>query len=367
MKILCMYLPQYHEIEENNEWWGEGYTEWTATKNAFPLFRGHEQPKVPLNENYYDLSDESADTWKWQAELAKRYNIYGFCVYHYWFKGKQLLQKPLEILLNNPQIDINYCICWANESWTRTWYGLEKEVLMKQEYGNRSDWKEHFIYLLKFFKDKRYIKVNNKPMLNIYRSSDINKLEEMLDFWNELAVENGFDGIYIVSANNNGELEKRENLIDAYYNFEPGYTLKHKLNMLQKLKYNINVLLRQETNRILKVKLLERIIDAKKINQMMLKRIENTTKPVFKGAYVMWDNTPRRSYKGLVYKNTSPDLLYETLIKIKSTLDDDDLNFVYLNAWNEWGEGCYLEPDKNNRYKNLEAVKKAVGENEVRE
>jgi len=357
-----MYLPQYHEIEENNKWWGKGYTEWTAVKAAKPIFKGHVQPKIPLNNNYYDLTDESADTWRWQADLANTYGIYGFCVYHYWFKGKQLLHKPLEILLKHTEIEINFCICWANETWTKTWYGLEEEVLMKQEYGTKADWKIHFNYLLQFFNDKRYIKINNKPMLNIYRSSDIEKLKEMLDCWNQLATENGFDGVYIVVANNQGSIEERTDLVDAYYNFEPGYALRHKMNPLQVFKYKLSVLIRQEINRVFKHKILERIINARQINKMMLKK-ENTSKPVFRGAFPMWDNTPRRSYKGLLYKNTTSEDFYKALINIKQSITSNELNFVYINAWNEWGEGAYLEPDEENGYKYLEAVKAALHAN----
>jgi len=360
MKILCLYLPQFHEIYENNKWWGEGYTEWSVVKNAKPLYKGHYQPKIPLNKNYYDLSNESADTWKWQAELANNYGIYGFCIYHYWFKGHKLLEKPAEILLNHPEININYCMCWANETWTKTWYGLESEILIKQEYGTEDDWKNHFLYLLQFFKDKRYIKINNKPMLNIYRSHDIDGLDEMLEVWNKMAVENGFSGLYIVVANNNGQLEKRDNLIDAYYNFEPGYSLKHKMNFFQKFSYNLKIFIRQEINRIFKRRLLERIVDARQINKIMSKKIENTSKPVFRGAFPMWDNTPRRSYKGMLYKNTTPKLFYETLMNIKKNTKNDDINFVYVNAWNEWGEGAYLEPDEKNGFQYLEAIKKVV-------
>ena len=146
-----MYLPQYHEIEENNKWWEPGYTEWTAVKRAKLLDKAHKQPRVPLNDNYYDLSDETGSVWMWQANLAKEYGVYGFCIYHYWFKGKQLLEKPMEILLLHPEIDINYTICWANETWTKTWYGLETEILMKQEYGEQADWDKHFEYLCRFF------------------------------------------------------------------------------------------------------------------------------------------------------------------------------------------------------------------------
>ena len=356
-----MYLPQYHEIDENNRWWGKGYTEWTAVKRAKPLFKGHVQPKVPLNNNYYDLSDKTASTWKWQAELAVKYGVYGFCIYYYWSNGKQLLHKPLEILFDHPEIQINYCLCWANESWTRTWYGLEKEILMKQEYGSKEDWEKHFKYLLKFFKDNRYIKVNNKPMLNIYRSSDIEKLDGILDSWNKLAKKNGFDGIYIVASNNNGDLEKRDDLVDAYYNFEPGYTLKHKLSIVKKLYYSINVFIRRMINRVFKFRMVEHVIDAAKLSKIMSKRIDKTKKPVFKGAFTMWDNTPRRSYEGLIYKNTTPELFYQTLKNIGEAQVNEELDYVYVNAWNEWGEGCYLEPDTTNKYQYLEAIKKTQG------
>lgn len=152
MKVLGIYLPQYHEVKENNEWWGQGYTEWNAVKNARPLFRGHNQPRTPLNHNYYDLVKNGVETWKWQSELAKKYGVYGFCIYHYWFEGKQMLEKPMEILRDHPELDINYCICWANESWHRNWYGASKELLIEQTYGNKDAWRNHFEYLNTFFR-----------------------------------------------------------------------------------------------------------------------------------------------------------------------------------------------------------------------
>ena len=155
MRVLALYLPQYHSFKENDEWWGKGYTEWTAVGRAKPLYRGHIQPRVPLGERYYDLVKEGEETLLWQARLAREYGIYGFCFYQYWFKGKMLMEKPMEILLGHPEIDMNYCICWANETWTRTWYGLSEQVLMQQDYGEEEDWYRHFEYLLKFFKDKR--------------------------------------------------------------------------------------------------------------------------------------------------------------------------------------------------------------------
>ena len=361
MKILCLYLPQYHVIPENSNWWGEGYTEWDAVKNAKPLYRNHYQPKIPLDNNYYDLDDESANTWKWQAKLAKEYSVYGFCIYHYWFNGKQLLERPMEILLYHEEININYCICWANETWTRTWYGLEKDTLILQEYGVKKDWKIHFDYLLDFFKDPRYIKINNKPMLNIYNSSDILELKSMIEFWSELAIENGFDGIYIVACNNFDNIGKREEPIDAYYNSEPGYTFnRSRLNFLQWLNYGTKIWIKSEINKLFTTKILERKIDARKICKMINNRRETTGKIVFKGLFPMWDNSPRRGYKGTVYTNTSPKLFYDTLLKLQNKIKKDDLDFLYVNAWNEWGEGAYLEPDENNGLAYLEAIKSVL-------
>ena len=363
MKVLGLYLPQYHEIEENNKWWGDGYTEWQAVKSAKPLYNGHNQPKKPLNDNYYDLLKNGVETWKWQAYLAKKNGVYGFCIYHYWFLGKQLLQDPMEILLQNPDIDINYTICWANESWTRTWYGLESAVLMKQEYGKESEWRKHFDYLLRFFKDKRYIKINNKPMLNIYRSFDIAEFKEMLDIWNHMAIENGFDGIYIVSGNTHSQLETRVDLVDAYYNFEPGFSLKHRMRALATLSYYVRTWIKQNVNKILGKEYLERTLNVKEIYKVNWKKLKNTDKPVFPGTLPMWDNTPRKKHKGFEYKSTSPDLFYKNLINIKNSVDSNsELNFVYINAWNEWGEGAYLEPDEEYGYDYLKVVKRAVEE-----
>ena len=154
MKIIAFYLPQFHNIPENDEWWGNGFTEWTNVKKAKPIFEGHQQPKVPLNNNYYNLLDDNVKVW--QADLAKKYGVYGFCYYHYWFNGKMLLEKPMEQMLENKEVDIPFCISWANEPWTKAWVGDEKKMLIAQEYGQEEEWKEHFMYLLPFFKDERY-------------------------------------------------------------------------------------------------------------------------------------------------------------------------------------------------------------------
>ena len=163
MKIIALYLPQFHEIPENNEWWGKGFTEWTNVKTAKPSFKGQYQPRIPLNNNYYNLTDVRAQ--EWQAKLAKEYGIYGFCYYHYWFEGKMLLEKPAEIMLKNLSVDMPFCFCWANHTWLRAWADKSNRTLIKQTYGTEEDWINHFNYLLPFFKDERYIKEDGKPIM----------------------------------------------------------------------------------------------------------------------------------------------------------------------------------------------------------
>lgn len=356
MRTLCMYLPQYHTFPENDKWWGKGYTEWSAVKSAEPLFKNHLQPKVPLNKRYYDLVEDGVNTWKWQAELAKEYGVYGFCVYQYWFCGKMLMQKPLEILLEHPEIEINYSICWANETWTRTWYGLESEILMKQEYGIEKDWKNHFDYLLQFFKDERYIKIDNKPILHIYRSFDIECLPEMkkcFDIWAKAA---GFDGVCIIVGKTAGESESRDEIVDAYYTFEPGFSLKHGLSRFQIMQYNISVALKSAINRLFNKKILERVINIDWIYNAIISR--DYSENECPGIIGEWDNTPRRKHKGLIYKGSSADKFEKVLRVLKKKVEGRKYDFVYINAWNEWGEGAMLEPEETLKYSYLEVIKK---------
>lgn len=356
MKVLAMYLPQYHAIKENDEWWGEGYTEWSAVKSAVPYYKGHKEPRIPLDNNYYDLSDENASTWRWQAEIAKKNKIYGFCIYHYWFEaGKQLLEKPMEILLKHTEIDVRYCICWANETWTRTWYGLETEVLTEQKYGDKTEWKKHFDYLLPFFKDPRYIKIDNRPLINIYHTAEIPQLGEMRNYWEKLAGENGFDGIYLVSGNTNSVLDNRTELIDAYYNFEPGYTFKYKFPTYATIYYKLRTSICTFLNKMSKKKKIERRVSYDLITRSMDKKDVICDVNTFPGGFPQWDNTPRRKYKGTEFYSASPEKFRMQIQRMKEKYKDAE--FIYINAWNEWGEGCYLEPDVINMDSYLKVIK----------
>lgn len=245
MKIIAFYLPQFHNIPENDEWWGDGFTEWVNVKAAKPLFEGHQQPKVPLNDNYYNLLDDNVKIW--QAKIAKEHGVYGFCYYHYWFSGKMLLEKPMEQMLKNKAVDIPFCISWANETWTKAWVNDEKKVLILQKYGEKDEWKQHFDYLLPFFKDDRYIKENNKPLFIIYRPEVVECLNEMLDYWNQLAIENGFDGMCFAYQTINMDITNGSDTsrFDYDIEFQPSYARfdmsnqKSKLAVLKKIRRNV--------------------------------------------------------------------------------------------------------------------------------
>ena len=360
MKVLALYLPQYHAIQENDEWWGKGYTEWSAVKGAEAYFKGHKQPRVPIDHWYYDLSDPDARALKKQAELARQYQVYGFVFYHYWFKaGKQLLEKPMKILLAHKEIRIHYAVCWANESWTRTWYGLENKVLMRQEYGGEEEWTSHFNYLLPFFSDERYIKIDNKPVIHIYHSYEIEDLRQMIDCWQKLAKDNGFGGVYIICGNTGGGVEKRQNIADAYYNFEPSYSLIYKTRITERIHYGLTVRIRELCNKLFKKKVIERQIDGETfINRMVRDDIISGAK-IYPCVFPQWDNTPRRKYKGTCFMKMTPQTFRDQIEQMMKKYPDAD--FLYVNAWNEWGEGAYLEPDTENGSAFLEELADAVG------
>lgn len=345
MKIIAYYLPQFHEIPENNKWWGEGFTEWTNVKKAEPLFSGHRQPRVPLNENYYDLSDVTH--MESQAKLAKKYNVDGFCFYHYWFDGKLLLEKPLLNFLENKSIDIEFCLSWANEPWARTWDGKDTDVLIAQNYGDKNDWEKHFKYLLQYFNDPRYIKIDEKPMLVLYKTKDIENAEEMLVFWNDLAKKSGFSkGLYIVET-----LGGRQNYpalkgSSAVVEFEPSLTLGARSNTVFWIKNKVKMFINKGLYKI----------NYNEVCKASVKRNVDYKKTRYLGCFPDWDNTPRKGKRGVVFEGSCPSYFEEYLhSQVKKS---NESSFLFINAWNEWAEGAYLEPDCNFSFKYLEAIQK---------
>jgi lipopolysaccharide biosynthesis protein len=359
-KIIALFLPQFHTIPENEKWWGKGFTEWTNVRKARSLFRGHEQPRVPLDDNYYDLSNVS--TLRNQAKLAKEYGVYGFCFYHYWFAGgKMLLEKPAEMLLENTDINMPFCFSWANEPWTRTWDGKAHQVLMSQNYGGEEDWRKHFNYLLPFFKDERYIKENNSPMFVIYKPHSIKCAKEMMELWNELAVEAGFSGIHFVETLRGGGVDRRKLPFKAHMEFEPVRTNFHQswavLNYKRVRRRVLKLINAVFHTSIMLNKPFEFAEVA--LRSLALESPEHT----YGGVFVGWDNTARRGVAStIVMPPTKEEFKSYLRKKAQQTEEEYHENYVFINAWNEWCEGAYLEPDTVHRYAYLEAIKELKNE-----
>lgn len=365
-KVVAMYLPQYHIIPENSKFWGEGYTDWKAVKNNKPLFKEHNQPRIPLNNNYYDLSRK--EDVAWQASLARKYGIDGFGIYHYWFNSNtNLLTKPAEIILNNKDIDIEFFFSWDNASWKRTWSNVEigndwaplfeskssngKEILAELIYGDQKDWKKHFEYLLPFFKDKRYIKKDNRPLFSILnQDNNTEVLMKMCSYWDELAKEHGFDGIAFLGKRKNNRIQFTE----YSFSYEPewsGWTWK---NFYQRISLIIDKY-RQSGS--------VRMFNYDKIWKRILKdaRTNHNTNMYYSG-FVSYDDTPRRGIKGKIVNNASPQKFKSYFGELYSLTQKQGKEFVFLIAWNEWGEGAYLEPDTSDEYLYLEALQEAISD-----
>lgn len=368
VKIIANYLPQYHEIPENNKWWGNGFTDWIAVKKATPLFEGHRQPRIPLNNNYYDLSD--VENIRWQAKLAKKYGIYGFGFYHYWFSSElNLLQKPSELLLENKDIDIHFMFIWDNFSWKRTWSKLsngaayapsfdgemksnqevnEKDgVLAELIYGDKIEWKKHFEYLLNFFKDERYIKIDNKPVFSFYQArNNFPLIREMSNYWNELAKENGFAGIMCLS---------KDILYPVKLERRMKYSPFQMTTPLLFLKYKIKSKYYQNKGKIA-------VWDYDEVWTDILKEAKHSAKDSYLCGFVNYDDSPRRGQKGRIIIGGSSIKFENYMRELLKISKKQNKEYVFLMAWNEWGEGSYLEPDSENGYAYLEAIRKIVDE-----
>lgn len=353
MKVLAMHLPQYHAIPENDAWWGKDFTDWVNVKKAKPLYQGHQQPVVPLNQNYYNMTD--VQTLKKQANLANQYGIYGFCYYHYWFNKKMLLEKPCEILLNHSEINQKYCFCWANETWARTWDGKDKDILMKQEFGGVEDWEAHITYLIDFFKDERYIRIDERPVMFFYSCIRIANFNEMLDYWNKKLQRAGIKNIYVVEFVNTFNNGKHDINSDVLVEFEPHCACRYGVSNVVKAK------------RVLCKKF--GLTDFLSYDYVWKKILNNKEtygrKKLWRGAFVSFDNSPRKGKKGMILKGSSPEK-FSKYMKLLS--EDNHRNYVddmiVVNAWNEWAEGAILEPTEQNQFGYLEALRSVTGDSQ---
>lgn len=359
IKPIALYLPQFHTIPENDQWWGEGFTEWTNVRKAKPVFPGHYQPHKPLDDNYYDLSD--IDVMRKQAALAKSYGLYGFCFYHYWFNGKLLLEKPIEKWLTS-DIDFNYCLSWANENWTRRWDGKDKEVLMEQKYDTTDDL-NHINYLIKFFQDPRYIKIGNSPVLLMYRSELHPSIKNATEIWRNEVKKAGFENLYLIRMENfYKEDNPEESGFDAGMEFAPDVSCQGlKIHKRKKATYLFNKFL--HVTGLKKNGVYENgVYDYITLRDNMVNR-DIPAYPYFRCACPSWDNAARRRQHARIFVNSNPKLFGEWIKELrKYTLDyhDSDRQLLFINAWNEWAEGAHLEPDKKNGFEFLEALKENI-------
>ena len=363
IKVIPVYLPQFHQIPENDEWWGTGFTEWTNVKKAQPLFEGHYQPRLPLDDNYYDLS--RVETLRWQSKIAKEHGIYGFCFYHYWFNKKLLLEKPMEMLLENKDIDIKFCISWANHNWDNSWTATagRETTLISHDFDNEEDWIAHFNYLLKFFKDPRYIVEGNKPIMVIYIPNIIRKLGKLIKCWNELALQSGFDGLTFVfqSPMSNHTSGWDRDLFDHAIEFQPGYanyTPPIYPSWLRNYSGRLKNFLGIKRKLVAHKKL--RTFDYDQTWKKILDARPSSTNAI-PSAFVDWDNTPRKMERGSVCIGASPEK-FETYFGelVHKAIQEYKQDKVFVFAWNEWAEGGYLEPDKKFGFGYLKAIKNVV-------
>lgn len=358
-RVIAIYLPQYHPFPENDEWWGKGFTEWTNVTKARPRFKGHYQPHLPADLGFYDL--RVPEVREQQAQMAKDAGIYGFCYYHYWFNGKLLMERPLKEVLESGKPDFPFMICWANENWTRAWDGGESQILMKQEYTD-VDALEHIKWLIPYLKDPRYIRIDGKPVIAVYRSTIIPNVDKMLGIWREEARKEGIE-LYICRFESFGQ--SGEDYLspgfDAAIDFQPhnaqGYV--EKVPFLKRCYKKICRLITKEKSQTILLSYPKYVEYISNLDMPSYKRYPCVTPS--------WDNSPRRKGAFWAFKNASPQLFGKWLRKIILKFDpySKEENFIFINAWNEWAEGNHLEPDQKWGSQYLEEVKKVLSDEEL--
>jgi len=330
VRLIAFYLPQFHAIAENDEWWGEGFTEWTNVTKAVPRFTGHYQPRLPGALGFYDAA--RPEILARQAEMAKRYGVAGFCFHHYWFGGRRVLEKPLEMLLAHPEIDLPFCVNWANENWTKRWDGKDSEILLEQRHSADDDLA--FARSLEpLFRDKRYIRIDGRPLFLVYRPSLFPNMRETVERWRGHFKATGFGDPYIVTVQTHGSADPSEYGMDAAAGFPPFWTcfdipMRNDLEFLDPRFYGA-------------VRHYALLADSVIAGYAQDRR-------VFPGITPSWDNEARRPGRPTCFSGSTPALYGRWLraacaASMRAFAGDERL--VFVNAWNEWAEGAYLEPD----------------------
>ncbi|GAB6393062.1 MAG: glycoside hydrolase family 99-like domain-containing protein [Treponematales bacterium] len=359
-RIVAVFLPQFHPFKENDEWWGKGFTEWTNVAKARPRFKGHYQPHIPADLGFYDL--RLPETRIEQARLAREHGIDAFCYYHYWFNGKPLMERPLEDLLKSGEPDFPFMFCWANENWTRAWDGGDKHILIEQHYSEADD-RAHIRYLLPFFQDPRYLRIDNKPVFCVYRSTKLPDINNTIRIWREEAGRRGVE-LYICrmeSFREEGE-QYLTSEMDAAIEFSPHLSVEYS----KRIKCRKHVVKRAVNKmcRLLHVKepFLFPAVEYK--DYLAFQKQRTFPKYTYYPSVTpRWDNSPRRE-KGrfAFWEGTTPELFGQWLRNVMEKFQpySREENLIFINAWNEWGEGNHLEPDLKFGRAYLEEVRKTV-------
>jgi len=344
VRAIAFYLPQYHPIPENDAWWGEGFTEWTNVRRARPNFRGHAQPRAPGELGWYDLRDASVRAA--QAALAKAHGVHGFCYYHYWFNGRRLLEQPLDAMLASGAPDFPFCVCWANENWTRRWDGLEHEVLLAQRYSI-DDSANLFRSLLPLFQDPRYIRINGRPLLLVYKAQLVPDLAATAARWREMAAKSDVGNPFLVACETTNLPPPATFGFDALVEFPPHRHQAVRLNAM------IPGLRKDFTG----------IVTSYRAQVAQSLRRAPGNEPIFRCVMPAWDNTPRRLECATTFVGSSPEIfgwwVEQTAAETRARFRGEE-RLLFVNAWNEWGEGCYLEPDIRYGRQYLEAFRDAL-------
>jgi lipopolysaccharide biosynthesis protein len=346
-KLIAFYLPQFHPFTENERWWGAGFTEWTNVTKAQPNFVGHYQPRLPADLGFYDL--RLAEVMEQQAELARRYGVHGFCYYYYWFGGKRLLERPIEQMLKSGSPDMPFCLCWANENWTRRWDGKDHEILMGQNYSTEDDIAV-ISDLIRFFRDPRYILVDGRPLILVYRASLFPDFAATVARWREACKEQGVGEIYVAMVEAmdlvHANRHPREFGCDAAVEFPPQEMAEQKA----------------PSGAMINAKFVGGVADYRDIAVRYATRdFPGYTR--FKGVMPGWDNTARNQHNSFCFEHSTPGVFQAWLEEsIEQTRQQHygDERMVFINAWNEWAEGAHLEPDRRFGHTYLEAVKNAI-------
>lgn len=356
IKPIAFYLPQFHPIPENDEWWGKGFTEWTNVTKAKPLFEGHFQPRLPADLGFYDLRISEARIA--QAELAKQFGIYGFCYWHYWFAGKQILERPFREVVMSGEPNFPFCLAWANQTWEGTWHGVSNDkILIEQTYPGIKDYEAHFYELLNAFKDTRYIEVGGKKLFFIFKGLDLPDSKIFIDCWQALAQKEGLNGMHFVAMH----MSEKNNFQDYGYDAivedsRPWGELK-EISVKENTSFD-PLLFFKKKDKKRKVPRLFSYDDFVELNQK--KEIAEKEYPLL---YCDWDNTPRSGSDGWLFNGFSLEIFEKEcarVFELASNKIDHNNHIVIVKSWNEWAEGNYLEPDQRYGLGLLKAFKSAL-------